>query len=78
MVAKWKVRHGKEAHELIAGRVRISLHRHIHYPPDTWLVSCGEAEFSAFELVSKTVDDAKKEAVDLVKDRLRTMLAGLD
>jgi hypothetical protein len=47
------------------GLLRVTVHRHIHYPPDQWLLSCAPW-FDKRELESKDADAAKDEAVTLV------------
>jgi len=53
-----------------AGKVSICMHRHIHYPGDTWLVSCAPF-FDKKVLVSKDADEAKAEAIGLVRVELK-------
>ena len=45
------------------GMFRLAVHRHIHYPPDTWLASCQPDVLDKLELSSKKADEAKREAV---------------
>jgi len=52
--------------------MRISVHRHIHYPPDMWLCSCGL--FDKLALESKDIDAAKAEALRKVHEVLTEML----
>lgn len=47
--------------EINFGRFRLSVHRHIYYPPDTWLTSC-PGLFSQVELASKDLSEAKCQA----------------
>jgi len=49
------------------GVFRLTVHRHIHYPPDTWLASCQPDVFDKLELRSKKIDEAKGEAVAKLK-----------
>lgn len=51
-------------------RICISVHRHIHYPKDMWLLTC-EPFFDKYELPNKDIEDAKKLALDLVAVKLR-------
>lgn len=34
--------------------IRLIVHRHIHYPPESWLLSCHEFGIEAFELGTGT------------------------
>lgn len=45
------------------GDFTLIIHRHIHYPPDTWLVSSKPAFLTQVELSSSVADEAKQEAV---------------
>ena len=45
------------------GNFTLKIHRHIHYPPDVWLVSCQPGVMSQVELASKDADEAKCQAV---------------
>ena len=49
------------------GVFRLLVHRHIHYPPDTWLATCHPDLFSHFELASKDIELAKRQAVDKLR-----------
>jgi hypothetical protein len=53
-----------------AGRVQIVVHRHIHFPPDAWLLSCAALRIDNRQLKSKDVDEAKQEAVRIVRELL--------
>jgi hypothetical protein len=54
--------------------VRISVHQHIAYPKDAWLLTCRNAPFDCHQLKAKDIDAAKREAVSLVRKWLRSML----
>jgi len=56
-----------KAWEARIGMFRLAVHRHIHYPPDTWLASCQPDVFDKLELKSKGVFEAKCEAVAKLK-----------
>lgn len=43
--------------------LRVTVHHHMHYPPDQWLVSCHELNIEMMELKSKEVEKAKEEAL---------------
>jgi len=45
-----------------AGKFRISVHRHIHYPPSQWLLSC-EGLFRNVALRPEDIDKAKSQAI---------------
>lgn len=47
--------------EIRFGKFRLTVHRHIHYPPDVWLASCTDL-FSQIELASKELNEAKCQA----------------
>lgn len=53
----------------------ISLHRSIYQAPDVWLVSFTDLNIRNRVLGSKDVDDAKAEAVQVVKDRVKEVAA---
>lgn len=59
---------------LRAGRVRVVVHRHIHYDPDVWLLTCDAASFDNYELDAKEVSAAQTEALGLVAGRLEENL----
>ena len=50
--------------------VILTVHRHIHYPPDVWLASA-EPFFDMKELTAKDPEKAKKEAIELVVSYLQ-------
>ena len=56
--------------EIRLGTCRITVHRHIDYPPDVWLASCHPGLFSQIELASKDLGEAKCQA----KAKLQVML----
>ena len=66
-VSSWsrdeKDRSQPKAWEAQIGMFRLTVHRHIYYPPDTWLASCRPDVFDKLELRSKGVFEAKCEAV---------------
>jgi len=65
-----------ESAETRLGSFRLTVHRHIHYPPDTWLASCGYL-FSQVELASKDLEQAKIQAVAKLQVILETALADI-
>lgn len=56
-----------------AGKIYIKLHRHIHYPKDTWLLTC-DPFFDKKVLLSKNADEAKAEALRMVRREFVTSL----
>jgi hypothetical protein len=79
---KWKDKKKKfdnpeiDSSEIKLGLFRLFVHRHIHYPPDTWLASCGYL-FSQIELASKDLEQAKIQAVAKVHVILEDALADI-
>lgn len=51
----------------LVGIFRLVVHRHIHYPPDVWLASCHPKVFTRRELASQDVDEAKNQALAILK-----------
>lgn len=58
------------------GDVRISVHRHIHYAPDQWLLTC-EPFFSKRELKAKDTGGAKAEALAMVCQKVKELAEAL-
>lgn len=56
--------------------MRITVHRHIYYPPDMWLLSA-DPWFDKVALYSKIPEDAKAEAVQMVLTRAERLVAAL-
>ena len=56
--------------------LRISVHRHIHHPPDVWLVSITPGSLS-HELKSKDIEAAKAEALNFCLGWLNPIVAGV-
>lgn len=56
----WKIKGGK---------LTVTVHRHIHFKKDDWLLSC-EPWFSQHLLDSKEVEEAKNEALQKVRGAL--------
>ena len=54
----------------VAG-LRVTVHRHIHYAPTQWLLSCSELGFDMRELKALPANEAMGEAQRLVADALR-------
>jgi len=73
-VEKWKdeTRRGEITGSVLkAGKFKISVHRHIHYPADMWLFDC-YGLFDCKELASKNLEEAKCQAAALVQVELET------
>lgn len=58
------------------GGLKISVHRHIHHEPDDWLLTCAPW-FNCQVLPSKAAPVAKRQALDLVQERLHAALVAL-
>lgn len=71
-MSKWKDKTKRgafgeiESSETKLGGFKLSVHRHIHHEPDTWLASCHPL-FQAKPLASKKLLEAKCQAVALVQ-----------
>ena len=59
-------KHGPSVYETQLGRFRLVVHRHIHYPANVWLASC-ESVINKCELVARDIEDAKREAVAMLR-----------
>lgn len=57
-----------------AGKLRIVVHRHIHYPEDQWLLSC-YGIFDKYKLSHKDIKDAKNEALRIVKEEMEKSIS---
>ena len=53
-----------------AGIFKLTVHRHIHYPPTAWLLSCDDVQLKCRELSATDIDAAKQEAIEIVRKRL--------
>ncbi|MCK5609450.1 hypothetical protein KAR91_46685 [Candidatus Pacearchaeota archaeon] len=68
-----------ESHEFEDKNLRFSIHHHINWENEDWLLSCHDVFGSRQQLLpSKNIDIAKKEAVALIRTRLKSMLSSLD
>jgi len=52
----------------IVGPVRLSVTRHIHYDPDTWVMSCNPPVVMQTPLESADIDRAKEQALEKLHD----------
>lgn len=59
-----------------AGRFRITMFRHRHFPADAWLVTC-EPLFDTRQLKATDVEQAKAEAIALVREGLQEAVDAL-
>lgn len=57
------------------GTLRLVVTRHIHHEPDDW-VAVSEI-FDKRQLTAKNIDDAKKEALELVREWCRAVMRDL-
>lgn len=55
------------------GQFRLSVHRHMDYPKDTWLTSCAYL-FTCHELAGKEISEAKCQAKAYLKAVLKNAL----
>lgn len=51
-------------------KLKVSIHRHIHYPKDQWLCSCYLLNLDKVELMNKDTEKAQNEALNLVRNTL--------
>ena len=58
-----------------AGCFKLAVHRHIHYPPTTWLLSCDGVRLECWELSATDIDAAKREAIEIVRGKLTEAIA---
>ena len=82
MVQEWKdvtsYRHGGRGNaepsvwELRGKHVCIRVHRY-HGCSDAWFVTCRQAGLETRGLAAPTVEEAKRQAVELVKNKLRML-----
>jgi hypothetical protein len=56
------------------GKYRLTVHKHIYYPPERWLVSTHPDLFTTVLLDAKDLEGAKKEAVVMLKVALEQVL----
>ena len=65
------------AFELCVGALRLRVHRHIHYDPDVWLLSC-EPWFNCNEIGKGTTPEAAcRDALSAVLDQLNEVVGAL-
>lgn len=61
---------------ILANRIKITVTRHIDYPKDRWVLF-SPPWISALVLESKNIDDAKKEAIKIIKTNILESLSHL-
>lgn len=58
--------------------ISITVHRHIRYSADTWLLTCRPPLFDDHVLKAGDIEKAKSEALQLVREDLRRALQAID
>ncbi len=83
--AKWidetrkVINKGEEVYASIdTGRITIIVHRHTYYPADIWLLSTVPAFYDKKRLINKDLCEAKKEALSLVQEELKTIITEIE
>lgn len=61
----------------LAGPIAIVVTRHINYSPDQWLVSCDLLAPFPVALESRDLEDAKSEAIGLVRGKALEIVQAL-
>ena len=73
----WTQAYRRESWEIKFGDLRILVHHYVGYPPETWLVTCDAVRIGPKVLVSTSVDDAKREAFDMVHATVAEWMRGM-
>ena len=73
MTPRWRKDIDCECYSIKLGVFTLCVHRHVSFPDNMWLTSCGYI-FSCRKLESKDLKDAKGEAVDMLKEILNEAL----
>ena len=60
--------------ELKTKSMRITIHHHIAFEADRWLLTCYDLDIKCFALESKDADLAKEEAIEVIEHVLQTRL----
>jgi hypothetical protein len=68
---------GRQA-EAHIDELRIVVHHHIDYPPELWLLSVHGIDWGHIELKAKTLEEAKKEALERLKTHLERLLEAVE
>ena len=58
------------------GRLKMTVHRHIHYPKNVWLLSC-DPLFDCHQLESPEELMAKRQSAELIAGQLHKALADI-
>ena len=58
---------------ILIGKLRISLHRHILYPPKMWFVTCYALNIEKMQLGEIPVETAKRQALVAVISRIESL-----
>jgi hypothetical protein len=56
----------------------IRVHRHIHYPKDTWLLSSSKLDIDHHELRAKDIKEAQEEALDIARKGVENLVEELE
>jgi hypothetical protein len=75
----WEKSYNRECYTLVTKTLcrGLSIHRHMEYPADVWLLSAWEIGMEKIELKSKDIEAAQAEAEKIVRNRLRRILKEL-
>lgn len=71
--SSWSQRDSKEVRSVPRtwtadiGKFRLSVSRHIDHEPDVWVLRCYPGLFSGVEAASKDIDEAKAQAVEMLR-----------
>lgn len=57
--------------------MRINVHRHVHYGPTVWLMTCRALDIDKHTLTSLDLQDAQKEALQIARTVVTGMLKEL-
>ena len=60
------------------GDLEISVHHYVGYPPEMWLVTCHDVRIGPRGLKSKDIEDAKNEAINVVRAVVNEWAAALN
>ena len=64
--------------QIKSGSLIITIHRHRDYDPDIWLVSCYELSISQHKLKNKELNQAKNEALLIVKNAIEILRSDIN
>jgi hypothetical protein len=60
------------------GDLEISVHHYVGYPPEMWLMTCHQVCIGPRGLKSKDIEDAKAEAIGVVRAVVNEWAAALN